>query len=345
MILVTGNYGYIGAVMTRFLQERSYDVVGLDSMYYQGCEFSDDVALPSIQINKDIRTVDEKDLEGITAVIHLAALSNDPLGDVNPTVTDEINHEASIRLAELAKKAGIERYIFSSSCSLYGIAPDNKRLTETGEFNPITAYAKAKVDAERDIAELSSDYFHPTFMRNATVYGLSPCLRLCLVVNNLVAWAYLTGKVAIMSDGTPWRPLIHVEDLCRAFQAVLEAPLEMIHNQAFNVGINKENYQVKEIAGEVEKVVPGCQVEILNKTGSDERTYQVDFSKIKEAIPKFKPEWDLTRGIEELYNAYKNFGLDNEDFESPKYFRVRWIKYLLEKNKLDQNLNWSCNGR
>lgn len=340
MILVTGNTGYIGMKITKFLQEHSYKVIGLDSNYYEKCKFYSSNFYPFKQIVKDIRDISERDLEGVTAVIHLAALSNDPLGEINPSLTHQINYIASVKLAKLAKRQGIQRYIFSSSCSLYGIAPDDKPLTEEGRLNPITAYAKTKVETEEKISKLADDNFHPVFMRNATVYGISPTLRLDLVVNNLVAWAYLTGKVAILSDGTPWRPIIHVEDLCNAFLVALEAPIEKIHNQAFNVGINEENYQIKDIANQVEKIVPDSFVEILNKTGADERTYRVDFSKLKDALPQFKPTWNLRKGIEEVYHAYKNFGLTQKDFESPKYFRLRWIRYLIENNKLDHKLKW-----
>jgi len=342
-ILVTGNNGYIGTRMTEFLQEHSYKVVGLDCNYYRECNLYSMNVRPFKQIVKDIRDISEKDLEGVTTIIHLAALSNDPLGEINPSLTHDINYIASVKLAKLAKKLGIKRFIFSSSCSLYGIAHDDKPLTEEGKLNPITAYAKAKVETEKEISKLADDNFHPVFMRNATVYGLSPNLRLDLVVNNLVAWAYLTGKVAIMSDGTPWRPIVHVEDLCRAFLAVLEAPIEKIHNQAFNVGINEENYQIKDIAKEVEKIVPNSYVEILNKTGPDERTYRVDFSKIKKTLPQFKPTWNLRKGIEELYQAYKKFGLTQKDFQSPRYFRVRWIRHLIESRKLDHSLKWTEN--
>lgn len=344
MILITGNTGYIGTVMTKFLQEHSYKVVGIDYNYYEGCDLYPSNIRPFKQIVKDIKDISERDLEGVTAIIHLAALSNDPLGEINPSLTREINYVASVKLAKLAKRLGIERFIFSSSCSLYGIAPDNKPLTEEGRLNPITAYAKAKVEAEKGISELADDNFHPVFMRNATVYGISPRLRLDLVVNNLVAWAYLTGEIAIMSDGTPWRPIIHIEDLCKAFLAALEAPVEKIHNQVFNVGINKENYQVRDIAKHVEEIVPKSHVKILNKTGPDERTYRVDFTKIKKTLPQFKPTWNLKKGIEELYQAYKDFGLTQKDLESPKYFRVRWIKYLVESQKLDYNLRWLKNG-
>ncbi|MBN1384711.1 MAG: NAD(P)-dependent oxidoreductase [Elusimicrobia bacterium] len=324
--------------MTGFLQERSYNVTGLDCNYYKGCEFLPQEVLPFKQILKDIRDINESDLEGIDVVVHLAALSNDPLGELNPSWTDDINVRASVKLANLAKKAGVEKFIFSSSCSIYGIAPPGKALTEEDEVNPVTAYAKAKIKFEKELFKLADSRFHPVFMRNATVYGLSPMLRLGLVVNNLVAWAYCTGKVAIMSDGTPWRPIIHILDFCRAFLTVIEAPAEKIHNQVFNVGRNKENYQVKDIARYVQEIVPNCRIEILNQTGSDERTYRVDFSKIEKVLPQFKPCCDVHMGIEELYRAYKDNGLTKEDLMSNKYFRVRWIKNLIEAGKVDSNL-------
>lgn len=340
MILVTGNTGYIGPVMTKLLKQHSYEVEGLDTKYFEGCEFFPPENLPTKQIIKDIRDVNEQDLKGITSIIHLAGLSNDPLGEINPTLTPEINYVASINLAKLAKKIGIKRFIFASSCSLYGIASNNKPLTEEGKLNPITAYAKAKAMVEEEVSKLADDNFHPVFMRNSTVYGLSPNLRLDLVVNNLVAGAYLTGKVTVLSDGTPWRPIIHVEDFCRAFIAVLEAPFEKIHNQAFNVGINEENYQVIDIANTVAEIVPDCHVEVLNKTGSDERTYCVDFSKISKTLFNFKPSWNLRKGVRELYNTFKDLGLTLEDLQTSKYFRVRKINELMENESVDKDLRW-----
>ncbi len=340
MILVTGSAGYIGTVMMKFLKEHSLEAVGLDCNYYHGCEFYKNEKIPFKHITKDIRDINEKDLRGISAIIHLAALSNDPLGEMNPSLTHEINYVASVRLAKLAKKSGVKRFIFSSSCSLYGISPDDQPIKEHGQLTPITAYAKSKVEAEQDISGLADSTFHPIFMRNATVYGLSGSMRLDLVVNNLSAWGFLNNKVAVNSDGTPWRPLIHVEDVCRAFIAAIKAPPEIINNQAFNVGLNAENYQVKEIARQVKEIIPGCQVKILNKTGPDERTYRVDFSKIRKALPEFKPIWSLKRGVEELYQGYENFGLTQKDFKSPKFFRMRWMNELIRSEKLDNKLKW-----
>ncbi len=340
MILVTGNTGYIGMVMTNFLQAHSYDVVGLDTNYYEGCDFFSPTRGPIKQIVKDVREVSKEDLKGVEAVIHLAALSNDPLGELNSALTQEINYLASVRLARLAKEAGVERFIFSSSCSLYGIAANDAPLTEENPFNPVTVYAQTKVATEKALAQLADEKFHPVFMRNATVYGVSPRLRLDLVVNNLVAAAVATGKVSILSDGMPWRPLIHVEDFCRGFLAVLEAPVHVIHNQAFNVGINEENYRIKDIGWRVKRIVPGCEIEILNQTGPDERTYRVDFSKIAKCIPDFRPVWNLDKGIQELYVAFRDAGLTLEDFQSPKYFRLKWIKYLRDSNRLNSELVW-----
>lgn len=340
MILVTGSAGYIGTVMMKFLKDHSYEAIGLDCNYYQGCQLYKNEKLPFKQITKDIRDINNKDLNGITSIIHLAALSNDPLGEMNPLLTHEINYAASVRLAYLAKKAGVKRFIFSSSCSLYGISPDDKPIKENGQLTPITSYAKSKVEAEKDISSLATSSFHPIFMRNATVYGISRSMRLDLVVNNLSAWGFLNNKVAVNSDGTPWRPLIHVEDVCRAFIAALKAPPEKINNQAFNVGLNEENYQVKDIARQVKEIIPGCQVEILNKTGPDERTYRVDFSKIKKTLPQFKPIWSLKKGIGELYLGYENLGLSKKDFESPKFFRMKWMKELIRSEKLDRKLKW-----
>lgn len=340
-ILLTGNTGYIGTVMTRYLKT-SYRIVGLDNDLFKNNIFFPlrPCERPHKQITKDVRHVQEGDLDGIDAVIHLAGLSNDPLGEINPKLTDEINCAATLRLAEIAKRKGVERFIFSSSCSIYGISKEDSSVGENGSVNPLTAYAKAKVDAESALMTLADDNFHPVFMRNATVYGLSPKLRLDLVVNNLAAWAYLTGEITIMSDGTPWRPIIHIQDLCNAFKAVLDAPIEYIDCQSFNVGLDDENYQVRDIAYKIQKFLPSAKVKILNNTGSDERSYRVDFSKIKKTLPSFTPRWNVEKGIEEMLNAYRVHGLSSQDFESNKYFRIRAIRTLLESEKLDKELLW-----
>lgn len=340
-ILLTGNTGYIGAIMTKFLKKESYYVVGLDSDWFSENSFfslSEDTK-PDRQIIKDIREINEGDLKGIAVVVHLAGLSNDPLGDINAQLTDEINYKATMRIAELCKNKGIERFIFASSCSIYGIAPRGAFIDEEGKLNPITAYAKAKVESERGLARLADDDFHPVFMRNATAYGVSPKLRLDLVVNNLLAWAYLTGEITIMSDGTPFRPIVHIEDFCRAFVAVIRAPIGVVHCQAFNVGINEENYQIKDIAKEIKNILPESKIKILNKTGSDERTYRVDFSKVKKMLPDFQPRWDLRKGTIELLEAYKKYNLTIDDFASGKYFRIKTVRSLIESGRMDRNLS------
>lgn len=340
-ILLTGNTGYIGTVMTKFFKRESYYVVGLDSDWFEENAFfspSED-ARPNRQLIKDIRQVSEEDLDGIDAVVHLAGLSNDPLGEINPQLTDEINHRATIRLAKMCKKKAIKIFVFASSCSIYGISTPGVPIDESGKLNPVTAYAKAKVDAELGLAQLADSNFHPVFMRNATAYGASPRLRLDLVVNNLLAWGYLTGEITILSDGTPWRPLIHIEDFCRAFISVLRAPVDDIHCQAFNVGLDEENYQIKDIANEIKKALPRAKIKILNKTGSDERTYRVNFSKIRKLVPDFKPQWSLRRGIDELLEVYKKYNLTMDDFNSGKYFRIKAVKSLIDSGKMDKNLS------
>ncbi len=337
-ILVTGHNGYIGAVMVPMLIAAGYEVEGLDSDLYAQCTFGDDNQnIPSMK--KDIRDVEVSDLDGFGAVLHLAGLSNDPLGDLNPELTYEINHTASVHLAKLSKKAGIKRFIFSSSCSIYGVAGENM-VTEEAEFHPVTPYGISKMLVEREVAKLADADFSPTFLRNATAYGVSPRLRFDLVLNNLVAWAFTTGRVYIKSDGTPWRPIVHIEDISRAFIAVLGAPRELVHNEAFNVGINGENYRVREIAEIVKETVPGCHIEYAEDAGPDKRCYRVDCSKLARMLPEFKPQWNARRGAAQLYAAYKKIGLSLEDFEGPRYKRIGHIKKLLSMGSLDETLRW-----
>jgi nucleoside-diphosphate-sugar epimerase len=339
-ILVTGDKGYIGTVLVPKLISEGHEVIGLDSDLYQRCTFGDD--LPSTKsIGKDLRDVEERDLAGFDAIMHLAALSNDPLGNLNPELTYEINHRASVTLAKLARQAGVPRFIFSSSCSTYGAAADEEMLTEEAEFNPVTPYGHSKVLVEKEVAELADDNFSPTFLRNATAYGVSPRLRFDIVLNNLVAWAHATGKVLIKSDGTPWRPIIHIEDISRAFIAVLHAPREVVHNQAFNVGRNDQNYRIRDLAEIVEETVPGCQIEYAADAGPDKRTYRVDFSKIARVLPQFNPQWDARKGAQELYEAYKKQELRLADFEGPRYKRIDHIKQLLTDGLLDASLRWA----
>jgi len=339
-ILVTGDKGYIGTVLVPMLILDGHDVVGLDSDLYQRCTFGND--LPGIKsIRKDLRDIEATDVEGFDAVMHLAALSNDPLGNLNPDLTYEINHLASVKLARLAKEVGVPRFLFSSSCSTYGAAAGEEMLTEEAEFNPVTPYGHSKVLVEKDVAELADDNFSPTFLRNATAYGVSPRLRFDIVLNNLVAWAFSTGRVLIKSDGTPWRPIIHIEDISRAFIAALHAPREVIHDQAFNVGRNDQNYRIRDLADIARETVPGCEIEYAQDAGPDKRTYRVDFSKIAEKLPEFKPQWDARRGAQELYEVYKKCGLKLDEFEGPKYKRIDHIKLLLDNGTLDSSLRWT----
>jgi nucleoside-diphosphate-sugar epimerase len=337
-ILVTGHLGYIGTVMVPMLIEAGYDLVGIDSDLYGRCNYGDfKPVIPSIK--KDIRDVELADLVGFDAVIHLAGLSNDPLGDLNPELTFEINHAASVNLAKLAKEAKVKRFLFSSSCSTYGAAGEDM-LTEEAAFNPVTPYGQSKVMVEQDVAKLADDSFSPVFLRNATAYGVSPRLRFDIVLNNLVAWAYATGKVFIKSDGTPWRPIVHIMDISRAFIAVLQASREQIHNQAFNIGINQENYRIRELADIVKNTVTNCMVEYAKDAGPDKRTYRVDFDKVHRILPHFKPTWDARQGAQELYQAYQMNGLQLEEFEGSKYKRIDQIKMLRSEGLLDETLRW-----
>jgi len=339
-VLVTGDKGYIGTVLVSMLISAGNEVVGLDSDLYQHCTFGDN--LPQVKsIRKDLRDVEEKDVEGFDAIMHLAALSNDPLGDLNASLTDEINHLASVRLAKLAREVGVSRFLFSSSCSTYGAAASDEMLTEESTFNPVTPYGESKVLVEKEVAELATDKFSPTFLRNATAYGVSPRLRFDIVLNNLVAWAYSTGRVLIKSDGTPWRPIIHIEDICRAFLVMLNAPRELVHNEAFNVGRNDQNYRIRELANIVKETVPGCEIEYAADAGPDKRTYRVDFTKIAQRLPEFQPQWDARKGAQELYEAYKKSDLKLGEFEGPKYKRIDHIRQLLSAGKLDSSLRWT----
>jgi nucleoside-diphosphate-sugar epimerase len=339
-VLVTGHRGYIGTAMVPMLLAAGHDVVGLDSELFEACAFTTDhPGVPSR--NQDVRDVEPADLAGFDAVVHLAGLSNDPLGDLNPDITYEINHAASIRLARLAKDAGVRRFLFSSSCSNYGAAGDNL-VNEEAALRPVTPYAISKVRVEEDVAGLADSTFSPTFLRNATAYGVSPRLRFDLVVNNLVAWAFTTGRVHLKSNGTPWRPIVHIEDISRAFLAALAAPRETVHNQALNVGLDTENYRIRDLAEIVRETVPGSRVEYAKDAGPDPRCYRVDFRKIARVLPDFKPHWDARRGAKELYAAYQRVGLVLEDCEGARFKRIDHLKRLLCEGRVDGTLRWTA---
>jgi nucleoside-diphosphate-sugar epimerase len=340
-VLLTGHLGYIGSVLAPWLLARGHEVWGLDSDLFAACTFVGEVT-PLPLVGSDVREAAEdvrfhERLEGFDAVIHLAGLSNDPLGEFRPSITEEINAEASIRLAAHARRAGVQRFLFASSCSNYGVS-GNDFIDESGAFNPVTAYGRSKVVVELAVAKLADDAFSPTFMRASTAYGLSPRIRFDLVVNNLTAWAFTTGEVLMKSDGRPWRPIVHVEDIALAYVAALEADRPLVHNAAFNVGVTSENYQVRDIARMVAEIVPGARVAFAKDAGPDVRNYRVDCSHIARTLHDFKPQWTCRRGIEQLLQTYAAAGLAAEDFESDRFKRIAHIHKLIREGVIDEDL-------
>jgi nucleoside-diphosphate-sugar epimerase len=337
-ILVTGCYGYIGSVLTPRLMTLGHEVLGLDNGLFKDCAFG--ALPPDIPcVADDVRDVRRSDLDGLDAIIHLAALSNDPLGNLDRELTLDINYRASVRLAELAKEAGVARFLFSSSCSSYGASGD-ALLDESAALAPVTAYAESKVYTERDLIPLCDDRFSVTSLRNATAYGVSPRLRLDLVLNDFVAAAVASGRVLVKSDGTPWRPVVHVEDICRAFEAVLAAPRASVHNRAFNIGRTEENYRISELAEIVRQTVPGCQIEYAADGGPDKRSYRVDCSRVGRDLPGFQPQWTVPRGVQQLYDAYRAMGITQSDLDATRYHRLRTLRPLLDSGRLSADLRW-----
>jgi nucleoside-diphosphate-sugar epimerase len=334
-VLLTGHKGYIGAVLAQMLLHAGHEVHGLDSDLFRRCTFGDPPPLIP-ELVKDLRDIQLRDVEGYDAVLHLAGLSNDPLGFLNPEVTFEINHQASLRLAVLSKAAGVQRFIFSSSCSNYGAAGQDL-LREDSALNPVTPYGLSKVMVERDVSLIADEHFSPVFLRNATAYGVSSRLRFDLVLNNLVAWAYTTGRVLLKSAGTSWRPIVHIEDISRAFLAVLTAPREAVHNRAFNVGVPGENFRIHELAEIVRQTVPGSRVEFAEGASPDIRNYRVDCGLLAATVP-YRPQWNARAGARQVYEACKAANLTLEDFEGSRYSRIVHIRELLAQGLLDNTL-------
>lgn len=342
-VLITGHEGYLGSMMVPVFEQAGYQVTGLDVGYFRDCDFVP-CQSPEHAIRKDLRDLALADLEGFDAVIHLAALSNDPIGNLNSAWTEEINHQGSVRLAKLAKAAGVKRFLFSSSCIMYGMT-EGATVTEESPLDPKTEYAASKIKAEQAILRLAGDGFSPTILRNGTFYGVSPRMRFDTVLNNLVAAAVTTGKVQVFSDGKPWRPMIHVQDIARSFLTVLEAPIQTVHNQIFNNGANEMNHQIIELVRIVVETVPGCELEVCHSAGADQRTYKVDFGKFAHTFPGFQFGWNARSGARELYDAFQAAALTAAHLADPRFIRLAWLNHLLGSGRLNPQLRWQKTRR
>jgi nucleoside-diphosphate-sugar epimerase len=339
-VLLTGNEGYIGTILVPWLWARNHEVVGLDSGLFRECTLRSAIR-PVPTIRKDVRDVEVRDLDGMDAVIHLAGLSNDPLGNLNPRLTFEINHEAAVRLAQVAKRAGVRRFLYASTCSVYGAAGDDL-LNEESPFNPVTPYAESKARAETDLRPLADRTFCPVYLRAATAYGVSPLLRFDLAVNNLVAWAATTGRVFLKSLGTSWRPLVHIEDIALAYSTLLHAPEAKVHNQAFNIGHTAENYRISDVAEIIRQAVPGTRIEFAPDASPDLRNYRVSCDRIARELPEYRTHWTVAHGVEEVYQAIADTGLSSDHFEGPRYNRIAYLKQLLAAGRVAEDLRWAA---
>jgi len=339
-ILVTGTEGYLGSLLAPLLMRRGHEVTGLDTGYYKAGWLYNGTSLTAKTLNKDLRHVAEDDLRGADAIVHMAELSNDPTGQLSPNITYEINHKGSVRLAELAKRAGVTRFVYMSSCSVYGVASSDL-VTEESPVNPQTAYAICKTLVERDVGAMAGDDFSPTFMRNATAFGASPRQRFDLVLNNLAGLAWTTGRIAMTSDGTPWRPLVHALDIGKAIACVLDAPREAVHGQVFNVGDTRQNYRVREVAEIVAAVFPGCEL-TFGTGASDNRSYRVGFEKIHAALPAFSCDWDAERGARQLLEVFRRIDMTPEVFNAPGFTRLKQLEYLIRTRQIDSDFFWTA---
>jgi nucleoside-diphosphate-sugar epimerase len=338
-VLVTGTEGYLGSLLPPLLLERGHEVLGVDTGFYKVGWLYNGTNVTAKTLTKDIRNITHEDLEGIEAIVHMAELSNDPTGQLSPTITYDINHKGSVRLATIAKEAGVRRFVYMSSCSVYGVATEGD-VTEDSSVNPQTAYAECKTLVERDVKPLADDNFSPTFMRNATAFGASPRMRFDIVLNNLAGLAWTTKEIKMTSDGTPWRPLVHALDIGKSIACALEAPRDIIHNQVFNVGDTSNNYRVKEVAEIIADVFKGCALSFGDQ-GADNRSYRVSFEKINSTLPGFKCDWDAKRGAEQLYKLFQQIDMTKETFESRGFTRLKQLEYLIRTQQIDTDFFWT----